>query len=329
MRILILGGTKYLGRAIVEAAQVGSHELTLFNRGETDPGLFPDIETIKGNRDGELDRLSGRRWDAVIDTCGYVPRIVGVSASALRDSVDRYVFVSTISVYGDVSRPGVDENAPVGKIDDESIEDIDEKTYGPLKALSEQQVVDTFGERALIVRPGLIVGPHDPTDRFTYWPHRMKKGGDFLAPGRPERLNQFIDVRDLAEWTVRLIENEVSGVFNATGPAKPVTMLDLLESCRITSGSDGTPVWVDETFLLDHEVAPWSDLPLWLPESNPEYGGFHQISIERAVANDLTFRQLDETIRATLEWAQSRPAEYEWKAGLQAERETALLQLWR
>ena len=208
MRILILGGTIFLGRALVEQALTSGHQLTLFNRGQTNPGLYPQVEKLVGDRKTDLSALSGHRWDAVIDTCGYLPKLVARSAAALAASVEHYTFISTESVYASPLMPGIDESAPVSKIDDETIEDVTGGTYGALKVLCEQAVEAALPGRTLVVRPGLIVGPYDASDRFTYWPYRVAQGGRVLAPGRPERGLQFIDVRDLAAWIIKLVERQ-------------------------------------------------------------------------------------------------------------------------
>lgn len=306
MRLLILGGTKFLGRAVVGAALARGHEVTMFNRGETNPDLFPDVEKLRGNRDGDLGALEGRRWDVVVDPSGYVPRIVRASAELLRDATEHYTFVSSVSVYGTFRTPGFDESAPTEELTDPDTEEVMEH-YGALKAACERVVEEVFPDRALHVRAGLIVGPHDPTDRFTYWPVRVARGGEVLAPGRPERHVQFIDVRDLAEWMVRSAEDRVAGTFNATGPVPPVSMGELLVTCRHVSGSDATFTWVADAFLLEKEVGPWMELPLWVPESDPELASLMDADVSRAVAAGLTFRPVAETVEATLAWARSRP----------------------
>jgi 2'-hydroxyisoflavone reductase len=329
MDILILGGTVFLGRALVAAAQEGGHRLTLFNRGRSNPGLFPSIEHIQGDRASDLARLEGRRWDAVIDTCGYVPRLVRASARALKGAVGQYTFISSLSVYADTSGPGVDESGAVGTLADPTVEEVTGGNYGPLKALCEQVVAEEMGaERSLLLRPGLIVGPYDSTDRFSYWPWRVSRGGEVLAPGRPERLIQWIDVRDLAECTLRMLEAGRSGAFNATGPGGPVTMKSLLETCRVESNSDAAFTWTGEEYLLSSGVTPWTELPLWVPESDPESAGFFSFSNQKAVAAGLSFRPLRDTVRATLLWLQERPAARPWRAGLAAARESELLQGW-
>lgn len=329
MRILILGGTVFLGRALVEAALERGHTLTLFNRGQSNPNLFPSVENLRGDRASDLSALQGRRWNAVIDTCGFVPRVVRQSAELLAHAVEHYTFISTLSVYADPSKVGLDESAPVGKLADETTEQVTGETYGPLKALCEQVVEQTLPGRALIIRPGLIVGPHDPTDRFTYWPHRVARGGEVLAPGRPDRPIQFIDVRDLAGWTLRMVEAGKTGVYNADGKAGAVTMEQLLETCQSVSGSDATFTWVSEEFLAAHQVSEWIEMPLWIPEFDPANAGFFAFDCRKAIAAGLSFRPLAETVRATLEWDATRRSDHEWRAGLTRQREAELLQMWQ
>lgn len=328
MKMLILGGTRFLGRHLVEAALARGHEVTLFNRGQSNPGLFADVRELYGNRDGELaplaEALATEGWEAVIDTCGYVPRVVRASAELLAGDVPHYTFISTISVYSEFTRQGMAEDGPLAAMADETVEEITEETYGPLKVLCEQVVADVYQEGALIIRPGLIVGPHDPTDRFTYWPVRIAAGGDVLAPGDGEMPVQFIDVRDLASWTVRLVEKGASGVYNATGPGERITLREVLESTRDSIGSDARFIWVDEAFLLEQGIQPWMELPLWVP--GEEGLGLGTVSVEKAKGAGLTFRPLAETIRDTLTWAETRPDEHEWRAGLKRERERELLE---
>ncbi|MDX1378113.1 MAG: SDR family oxidoreductase [Anaerolineales bacterium] len=326
MNILIIGGTRFLGRHFVDSALARGHEVTLFNRGKSNPDLFPEIETIIGDREHDIDKLSGREWDAVIDTCGYVPRIVRESAVGLEGSVGRYVFISSISVFANFTKVGMDESDPVGKLEDETVEEITGETYGPLKALCEKVVNDVYGERGLVVRPGLIVGPHDPTDRFTYWPVRVARGGEVLAPDKPEAPTQIIDVRDLAEFTIKLIEDEASGIYNATGPDYVLTMGRLLETCKQVSGSDAKFRWASVKFLNENNVAPWSDMPAWIPDDD-EHQGFARVDVSKAMSAGLTFHPLADTVHATLEWANTHPTDHEWQAGLKSEREQELLKL--
>lgn len=327
MRILIIGGTRFLGRHLVDAALAYRHEVTLFNRGKSNPGLFPGLEIILGDREKDINKLNGRIWDAVIDVAGYVPRIVRLSAEVLKENVSRYVFISSISVYDEAifKKIGITESDRVGKLKDETVEEITGETYGPLKALCEQVVQNTFGgERALIIRPGLIVGPHDPTDRFTYWPMRVARGGEVLAPEKPDAPAQIIDVRDLSDFIIRLIENNASGIYNATGPDYPLTLSRILEVSKQVSGSDARFIWAPAEFLKQHNVAEWSDMPVWIPDTE-ENQGFSRMDLSKAINAGLKFRPLEETVRDTLEWAKTRPEEHEWRAGLTAEREAQVL----
>jgi len=324
MRILIIGGTRFLGRHLVESALDHRHEVTLFNRGKSNPDLFPHLKTILGDREKDVDKLKNRIWDAVIDVAGYLPRVVRLSAEVLEANVSRYVFISSISVYENFRKIGINESDPVGKLEDETVEEVTGETYGPLKALCEKAVQDLYGERALIVRPGLIVGPHDPTDRFTYWPVRMARGGEVLAPQKPEAAIQVIDVRDLSHFIIKLIEENASGIYNATGPDHELTLGRLLEVSQHVSGSDARVKWASVDFLSQHKVEPWSDMPTWVPDGD-EDAGFSRVDISKAIAAGLRFRPLEETVRDTLEWAQTRPADHEWRAGLTAEREREVL----
>lgn len=325
MKILILGGTGFLGPHTVRAAVGNGHEVTLFNRGRTNPHLFPELERLKGDRDGDLEALDGRRWDAVIDTSGYVPRIVGLSVDKLKESADRYLFVSTISVYASLATPGIDETAPVGQIDDPATETVDGETYGPLKALCEAVVASGFGERATIVRPGLIVGPGDPTDRFTYWPVRVADGGDVLAPGDGTDPVQVIDARDLGRWIVTCLERSVAGTFNANSPRAGLDMRRLLETCRTVSGSDARFVWASREFLEARGVEPWSNMPVWVPRGS-DFAAAADIDVSRAEAAGLTTRSLRSTVADTLAWfRETRDADAGLKAGLKPAMEKALL----
>lgn len=317
MKLLLIGGPRFLGRAIVDAALERGHELTVFNRGTTNPELYPEVERIVGDRKGALEGLAGREWDAVVDTCGYLPREVRASAEALSGS-GLYCFVSSISVYAHF-RHVVDENGPIAELGDLPSDEVTEESYGPLKALCEEAVRDVFGDRALVVRPGLIVGPHDPTGRFTYWPHRIARGGEVLAPAPSDAPTQVIDVRDLADWIVALCERGVGGTFNATHPG--VSWAELLETCRVVTHSDARISWVAPEFLVEHEVGPWMELPLWLVDPDAEFAD--RVDVSRALGAGLTFRPLTETVRATLDDAQTTEA-----AGLRPEREAELLAAW-
>jgi 2'-hydroxyisoflavone reductase len=326
VKLLILGGTVFLGRHIVDAALAAGHDVTLFNRGVSNPGLFPDVETLHGDRTVSLDGLGGRRWDAVIDVAGYLPRVVRASARQLARQADRYTFISTISVFRDFSAPGLDESGAVGTLDDPATEEVTNEAYGPLKALCEREAIEAFPGRALVIRPGLIVGPHDPTDRFTYWPHRVGEGGEVLAPGDGESAVQVVDARDLANWTVTATVSGVAGVYNATGPAQPLSMRQMLETCRETSRSDASLTFVPASFLKREGVKPWSDMPLWIGD-DASMAGFSAIDCSKAIGAGLVFRALAETVRDTLAWDRTR-APAPLRAGLSPEREREVLERW-
>jgi 2'-hydroxyisoflavone reductase len=333
-RILILGGTGFLGPQLVEAARSRGHTVTLFNRGKTRPHLFPDVEKLHGDRDpknGEgLKVLEGRSWDVVIDTSGYVPRVVRASAELLAPNVGHYVFISTLSVYKELPQPGMGEDAPLATVADPTNENIREN-YGALKALCEQAAEGAFPGRTTNIRPGLIVGPDDPTQRFTYWPVRVAQGGEVLAPGGGSDPVQFIDVRDLAEWTILAIENRDLGVFNAVGPAKPLTVREMLEACKQASGSNATFTWADAAFLERQKVRPWMDMPVWVPPTG-ELAGLTSVSNAKAMARGLKFRPVLDTARDTLTWFNGLPperqAELRKRAGLTPEREREVLAAW-
>ena len=326
MRLLIIGGTRFAGRHLVEAALARGHTLTLFNRGQSSPELFPHVEQLHGDRTEDLSPLQGRTWDAVIDTSGYVPRHVRRSAEALAAATDQYVFISTVSVYAENNPRGMDETAPLAALADETVEEVAGETYGGLKVLCEQAVEQTLPDRALIIRPGLIVGPHDPTDRFTYWPYRIAQGGEVLAPGHPDQPVQIIDGRDMAAWIVKMVEEKRMGIFNAVGPEHTLTTRDMLEACVAVCNPQAHLTWVSEEFLIAAEAQPWSEIPVWVPE---EDAAFDTVSNAKAVAAGLKFRPLTETIEDTLAWAATRPSDHVWRAGLTRERETDLLQSWR
>ncbi|WP_040950179.1 NAD-dependent epimerase/dehydratase family protein [Gorillibacterium massiliense] len=331
MKLLLLGGTAFLGRHLTEAALQRGYEVTLFTRGKSNPDLYPQAEKITGDRDGGLEGLRGRKWDAVIDTSGYVPRVVKESAELLACQVERYVFVSSVSAYADLSLPGVAEGAPLQHLDEVGSEDVG-KHYGALKALCEQEVLAAFPGDALIIRPGLIVGPYDPTDRFTYWPRRIRKGGEFLAPGRPDAPVQFIDARDLAEWMLDLTAQQKTGVYNAVGPEQPLTMRTFLETAREELNPDAPLAWVeDEAFLLEKGLGPWQEMPLWIPaeEITADALGMQAVNGEKARSDGLVFRPLAETLRDTLNWDLSRPVGTPRKAGLSEVKEAELLMAWR
>ncbi|MCY3831951.1 MAG: epimerase [Chloroflexi bacterium] len=325
MRILIIGGTIFLGRALVNEALRRGHRLTLFNRGLSKPEAFPAIETIHGDRDADLDRLGSRRWDAVIDTCGYLPRQARQSTAALRGSVDHYTFVSTLSVYPTAGAPNRDESAPVLTLDDDSIDAVTDESYGPLKVGCEASVLDAFPQAALIIRSGLIVGPNDPSNRFTYWVTRAAKGGDAIAPPARQPV-QFIDAQDLAAFILRGAERRLAGIYNVTGPAERLTFGELLPTARAALDSDVRFHHVSDDFLRAHDVSEFMGLPLWLNREIAE--SFMTFNIDRALAAGLTFRPLERTIRDTHEWASAQPKDRGKPADLPTQLECKLLEAW-
>jgi nucleoside-diphosphate-sugar epimerase len=317
VKLLVIGGPRFLGRAVTDAALAAGHEITFFNRGRTNPELYPEVERVVADRADDLGRLRGRVWDAVIDTCGYLPHIVRASAEALADN-GVYCFVSSVSVYAEFTTVN-DEDSAVAQLGDLPADEVTPEGYGPLKALCEDAVREVFGSQALVVRPGLIVGPHDPTGRFTYWPHRVARGGEVLAPGPPEAPTQFVDVRDLGAWLVDLCARGVSGTYNATHPG--VSWSELLDTCRAVAASNATITWVSPEFLAEQEVGEWMELPLWLVDPALEYAD--RVDVSRALSAGLRFRPLDETVRGTIDEAEPTEA-----AGLRPEREAELLATW-
>lgn len=328
LRVLIFGGTGFLGPHFVEALQAGGHEVTLFNRGKSNPGLFKHLETLIGDRDGQLDALKGRDWDVVIDDSGYVPRHVKLTADLLKDHVRQYIFVSSISVYGTFPKPGLNEDDAVATPPDPKVEEVNGQTYAGLKAGCEQVVESTYGARSTIVRPHYVVGPGDSTDRFTYWVARIARGGQVLAPGSPNDPLQYIDVRDLAAFMRRCAEQRPPGRFNACTPPGAHTIGELMETGKRVSGSNATFTWADAAFIQANGLMEKGEIPIWLPTSGPRAGAL-LVSSARAVQQGLRFHDLETTVRDTLEWNNSRPAEQRQKlaAGLTPEREAELLKL--
>src|SRR5437773_1332010 len=335
LRILILGGTGFTGPYQIRYAPSRGHKVTTFNRGKTHPGELPkEVEQLTGDRNGQLDALKNRQWDVAIDNPTTLPGWVRDAAQILKGNVERYVFISTISVYADTGQ-GVDETAPLAKYDGpdpykETIEAVKAsgyKTYGPLKVLSEKEAEKWFPGKTLIIRPGLIVGPRDETDRFTYWPVRIDRGGEVLAPGKPSDPVQFIDARDLAEWTIRMAENRETGIYNATGSAKPLEIGEMLDGTKAALHSSATFTWLPADFLQQQKVEAWSDMPVWAGDEL----GLARRKIDRALAKGLTFRLLAETARDTLAWFKSLPQDRQSKlrAGLTPEREAEVLAAWK
>lgn len=324
MKLLVIGGTRFVGRHLVEAALAGGTEVTLFHRGSGGCTIFPEVRHVHGDREGGLDALGDGRWDAVIDTCGYVPRVVRASAEFLSDRVGHYTFISTISVYSPFT-PGLDETSPVAGLDDPATEEVNAETYGGLKVLCEQAAEAAMPGRVLHVRPGIIVGPHDPTDRFTYWVRRIPMGGRVLVPAPPDRPIQFIHAADLGAWLVRMAEAATTGVYNATGPDTPHTMEALVRTCREVGGGNAEFVWVDEDFLVEQKVGFWRELPLCIESKDR---GVFMARVGKALDAGLRLRPMEQTVRETLAWDAVRDPGTQLAAGLQAGREAELLELW-
>ncbi len=336
MKILFIGGTKFSGRHLVKAALDNNHEVTIFHRGMHPAGNLGDVEEILGDRNFDLDKLANRNWDIVIDMCGYLPQWVNSSAEALKNSVGKYVFISSISAYGDLSKPDFNEETTLAKLTSEQerkFAEIDPKgdfvatdlgdTYGALKVLCEEEVLQNFPKNNLIIRPGLIVGEYDFTDRFTYWVMRVAKGGEVFAPSNPDAFVQFIDAQDLAEWLVKLIENDEKGIYNAVNKPFELTFEKMLEKIKTVSRSNAALTWVSNEFMQENEVMPWSDMPLHLPDSL-EF--IRTANVNRALAKGLKIRPLSETIQDTLDWRKT--VDEEMKAGISVEREKKLLEKW-
>lgn len=327
MKLLVLGGTIFLGRHIVQEALEQGHEVTIFNRGQHFPEVFPTVDKLCGDRGGDISALEEGRWDAVIDTSGHLPRDVRATARLLADQAEHYTFVSSINVYPDYSIMGIDESTPVATLEDENVDQMTFENYGALKAACERVAEEEMPGRVCSIRPGLIVGAYDFSDRFTYWPHRIAAGGVVLAPGNPERSIQIIDVRDLARWCVQCAVEGITGTFNATGPERRLSMGEMLATCCRASGNAAELVWADDSFLVEQEVGAWVEMPLWLPEGEGT-DGLCEIDCRRAIDAGLTFRPLVDTVTYTLAWDATRPPEREMRAGLKPEREKELLEKW-
>ena len=327
MNILILGGTGFLGRHIVETALSKGHSLTLFNRGISEVNLFPQVETIVGDRNISHDALRNREWDAVIDTNARMPKVARSAARLLSAATGHYTFISSISAYsnsqpapstGTMPAPG-DENAMLASLDQCDLDNCELRTYGARKALCEHWIAEETQHCLLVIRPGLIVGPYDSSDRFTYWPLRLHEGGDVLAPGDGNDAVRFIDVRNLAEWTLKMIEEEIHGTYNAFGPREPLTMKDLLNACRETCTSNASLVWANSEFLKENNVSAWWDMPVWAP-------GLQPMSAQKAINAGLTFNPLAKTIKDTLDWAIGANLTRPLKAGLDHTKERTLIE---
>lgn len=325
MELLILGGTIFLGKHIVNAAIKKGHTVTLFNRGKHNPDWFPELEKIKGDREGDLSGLKGRKFDGVIDTSGYVPHIVKKSAEFLKDTAGHYTFVSSISVYSRMQDLSINENFETATVTDGNTDEMTMENYGALKYLCENEVLNSFGERSSVVRSGLIVGDGDFSDRFTYWIHRIGKGGKVIVPVSKINNVQFIDVKDLAEWTLKLTEEKISGVFNSTGPLETLSLNDFAYKCRKFSGSNAEFVYIDGEFLLAENVIPYKDITMWLPEDS---AGMNNVDISKAKKAGLKIRPLEYTLKDTVEYDNTRGKDYKLRTGMTEEKEKELLGKW-
>ena len=329
LKVLILGGTGFIGPHFVDALTAGGHKITLFNRGKRDPEVRPGIEQLLGDRNGQIDALKGRDWDVVIDNSGYTPSQVKATAELLKDHVKRYIFISSIAVYADFAKAGVDEDYKLAELKDPTTEVVNGETYGGLKVLCEKVIETTYGKRATIIRPTYIAGPGDHTDRFTYWPVRVSKGGEMLAPGTPSDPFQYIDVRDLAGFIRTCVEKDVDGKFNLCGPQGAVTMGSLLDESKRITKANTTFVWASPEFLEAQEIigekAKGNFMPIWQAPVGDQ-AGLLLVSPARARKKGLKFRSLETTIRDTLEWQKKRPEDKQvLKAGLTMEKEAELL----
>ena len=327
MRILVLGGTGFIGPHLVQYALDRGHTLTLFNRGRSNTHLFPTVEKLVGDRNDDLVALEGRRWDAVIDNSGYTPQQVQLSVDLLKDQCDQYLFTSTRAVYTDYTQAVMDEDAPVGPAD---LPESEWSGYGPNKVLAERIVQGGFGSRTLITRPPVIVGPGDRSDRFTYWVDRIDDGGDILVQGDPTDPIQFVDVRDLSEFYIHLLENSITGIFNTEGPGSPLTTAGLVHGIKAVTATPSTFTWVDWDFLIDRGETPQDSLPFWQPPRG-RYVNYGRMDNRRAIASGMTFRPLAVIARDTLDWHRTRSAEQQatLRVGISREREAELLAAWR
>jgi len=333
LRVLILGGTGFIGPHFVDALTAGGHKITLFNRGKRDPEAKLGIEQLLGDRNGDLESLRGHEWDVVIDNSGYTPKQVKATADLLKGHVRQYLFISSVAVYADFKKAGIDEDYPLAQLKDPTTDVVNGETYGGLKVLCEKVVEESYGKQATIIRPTYIAGPGDHTDRFTYWPWRMSKGGEMLAPGGAEEPFQYIDVRDLADFMRTCVEKKVGGRYNLCNPPRLVNMGSLLETGRRVTGADTKIVWASADFLTENaiigEKAKGDFMPIWTSASG-EDAGILLVKSDRAQAKGLRFRSLETTIRETLAWQASRPAEkQQLRAGLTFEKETELLAKWK
>jgi 2'-hydroxyisoflavone reductase len=329
MKLLVIGGGKFVGRAVVEAAVEAGHIVTVFNRGKTTTDVPSGVEWIRGDRDSELGRLLGRKWDAVIDTCAYFPRQVESLLRILKGNIGHYLLVSSVSVYADLSQPGITEDAPLLPGIEGAAEAVTPETYGPFKVMCEQAALENGPAGTLIVRPGIIVGPYDPTGRFSYWVQRISEGGEVLAPGRPGAPLQVIDVRDLGEWMVAMAESKAVGKYNAVGPEAPLTWRQMFSAAASVLGNKATFTWVHDDQLAESMTADWSCLPLYLPEANAKFRGMFRVDGSRARARGLKLRVLAETVADNARWLLGSETAGAKIIGISRDKEKELLDKWR
>ena len=330
LKVLILGGTGFIGPHFVNALKDGGHSLTLFNRGKRDPDADPGIEQLIGDRNGQIDALKGRDWDAVIDNSAYTPKQVKLTADLLKGHVRQYILISSVAAYANFTKAGIDESYELAKLDDPTVEEVNGQTYGGLKALCEKVAEEVYGKQATLIRPTYIAGPGDYTDRFTYWPVRVSKGGEMLVPGAPSDPFQIIDVRDLADFMRVVVEKHLTGAFNLCNAPRSVTMGSVLDTSKRVTGADtkftwATPEFLEAQGLIGKDLFAPSGFPLWTP-TNSAYWAMPLISPARAIKKGLKFRTLETTIRDTLAWQATRPAENQTlRTGLKPEQEAAAL----
>lgn len=323
MRILVLGGTGFIGPYVVRHALYRGHTVSIFTRGRSNPHLFPEVEKLVGDRDGDIEALRGKEWDAVIDNTGYVPRHVRDSCELLKGSVGRYLFTSTASVY-DMDRDTIDEDSPLLELEDPTSEDTG-RDYGPLKTVCERTVQEIYGHQATVVRPHVVAGPEDPTHRFSFWPVRIDQGGEVIGPGNPNQPVNYIDVRDLAEFFVHLVERDTQGVYNGVGPsAGEVTRAQLLYGCKAVTSAEASFTWIDEEFLAANGVRRY---PLLFSPVGT-FRGASRVSARRSVAAGLTHRPIAVTALDTLEWFKQAPEEITGTMQLNLERDREVLAAW-
>lgn len=336
MKVLILGGTRFLGKALAEEGLKRGHDITLFNRGNNKEA-FSEVEQLAGDRDGDVSQLKNRKWDAVMDTCGFVPHQINKIAAVLGDSIEHYTYISSISVYKDWIPLNLTEDYHLQSMPQDRLKDVEEgrispyEYYGALKVLCEAEAEKHWPGRVLHIRAGQLVGPFDYTDRLPYWVQRVSEGGNIAVPGRPDRPIQLIDVKDIAAWGFNMAENSKAGTYNITGPDYELTMEELLNTCKSVTNSNAKFVWADEQFVLDHQIQPWTEMPLWIPEHFPLDGEdkpWHMcISVKKAIENGLSFRPLEDTIQDVYQWEKGRQDSGR-KAGISREKEQELLDAW-